>query len=239
MFLKKRLNELRIIMKVILTICDTSNTKCSKSKIFDNLRRSFKNDELYVLGDNLSIELENYIKSFNPTFYENKLRGKTQYLIDKLNFCVNNFDNNDTLYLVEDDYIHTDDCNILLDEGLQHADYVTLYDHPDKYVEGPNPEIVGIGEQTILFKTNNSHWKYTNSTTGTFACKQKTIKEDYDVWIKFYNECSVGWWDYLSFKELRSIKNRKIASCVPGRSSHMHSKEMLSPFFDYNYDSFI
>ena len=120
-----------------------------------------------------------------------------------------------------------------MDEGLQYADYVTLYDHPDKYIKGANPEIVDIGEQTILFKTNGSHWKYTNSTTGTFACKQKTLKEDYDVWIKFYNECSVGWWDYLSFKELRSIKNRKIASSIPGRSSHMYSAESHSPLVKF------
>lgn len=218
-------------MKIIFTVCESTNSSFPKKTVIENLFSKFNNREFYILGDNLGIELENYIRSFNPKFYENKTRGKTQYFIDKLNFCVNNFDSDDTLYLVEDDYIHVNDCNILLDEGLQHADYVTLYDHPDKYMEGPNPEIVGIGEQTILFKTNNSHWKYTNSTTGTFACKQKTIKEDYDVWFKSCMDCPNGWLDYLAFKNLRATKNRKIASSIPGRSSHMHSREMWSPFF--------
>lgn len=222
-------------MKVILTICDSSNTKCSKKDVFDNLYTTFKNKEFYVLGDNLSDNLENYIKSFELKFYENKHRGKTQYFIDKLNFCINNFEENDILYLVEDDYIHTIGSDILLDEGLQYADYTTLYDHPDKYIQSscPNPEIVNIGEETVLFKTNNSHWKYTNSTTGTFACKKKTLVEDYNIWINFYKMCPTGWWDYLSFKELRSVKDRKIASSVPGRSSHLINVESYSPFFKY------
>lgn len=228
-------------MKIVLTICESSNSSFPKKLVIENLFKKFIDHEFYILADNLGSDLENYISSFNPKFYQNKSRGKSQYFIDKLNFCIHQFDDDDTLYFVEDDYIHINDCNLLIDEGLKCADYVTLYDHPDKYIQCkyPNPEIVDIGEQTILFRTDHSHWKYTNSTTGTFACKQKTIKEDYDVWLKSCMDCPNGWLDYLAFKHLRSVKNRKIASCVPGRSSHMHSKEMLSPFFDYNYDSFI
>lgn len=220
-------------MKIVLTICEITNSSFSKKETVKNLFNKFNNHEFYILGDNLGTDLENYIQSFNPKFYENKSRGKNKYFIDKINFCISNFNDDDTLYLVEDDYIHVNDCNILLDEGLQYAEYVTLYDHPDKYVKGINPEIVDIGEQTILFKTNHSHWKYTNSTTGTFACKQKTLKEDHDIWIKFYNDYPNGWWDYLSFKELRSTKNRKIASSIPGRSSHMYSVESHSPLVKF------
>jgi hypothetical protein len=220
-------------MRIILSICESSNSKFSKKETFNNLYKSFNNCDLYVLGDNLSGDLENYISSFKPTYYENKVRGKTKYLIDKLNFCINNFDVDDTLYLVEDDYMHVGDCTLLLNEGLNHSDYVTLYDHPDKYIKCkyPNPEITDLGEQTIVFRTDSIHWKYTNSTTGTFACKKKTLTEDYDVWLKYCLECPHGWLDYLAFKELRSSKNRKIASSIPGRSSHMCSNEMLTPFF--------
>lgn len=228
-------------MKIILSLCENSNSKISKNKSFENLHNSFKNDEFYILGDNLNKDLEEYLLTFNLTFYENKLRGRHQYFIDKLEFCINNFHDDDTLYLVEDDYIHIEDCSMLLDEGLQYADYVTLYDHPDKYIQCqyPNPEVKDIGEQTILFRTNNSHWKYTNSTTGTFSCKKKTIKDDIDIWLKLYKNTDIIAWDYFSFKDLRFLKNRKIASCIPGRSSHIHSKEMLSPFFKHSYDSLV
>lgn len=218
-------------MKIILTICEFSNTKFSKKQCFDNLYNVFKNEEFYILADNLSKDFENYICSFDIKFYENKLRGKTKYFFDKLNFCKENFDQNDNLYLVEDDYIHLENSNVLLEEGLQCADYVTLYDHPDKYKQCPysNPEITDLGENTVLFRTNSTHWKYTNSTTGTFACKKSTLLEDFETWSNSYKNCPTSWWDYLSFKELRSTKNRKIASCIPGRSSHMHSLEMYSP----------
>lgn len=220
-------------MKIILTICEVTNSKFSKKSVVENLFSKFHNHEFYILADNLSNELENYIFSFDPKFYENKVRGKSQYFIDKLDFATKNFSGSDTLYLVEDDYMHIGDCDILIDEGLQYSDYVTLYDHPDKYIQCkyPNPEITDIGENTTLFRTDNSHWKYTNSTTGTFACKQKTLKEDYDVWLKSCMDCPNGWLDYLAFKQLRSTKNRKVASSIPGRSSHMCSNEMLSPFF--------
>ena len=220
-------------MRIILSICESSNSKFPKRESFNNLYNSFNKCDFYILGDNLSEDLEKYILLFNPTYYENKLRGKTKYLIDKLNFCINNFNDDDNLYLVEDDYMHIGDCNLLLDEGLNHSDYVTLYDHPDKYIQCkyPNPEIIDIGEQTTLFRTDSIHWKYTNSTTGTFACKKKTLKEDYNVWIQSYNDCPIGWWDYLALKQLRLSKNRRIASSIPGKSSHMCSSQMLSPFF--------
>ena len=75
------------------------------------------------------------------------------------------------------------------DAGVQIiADYVTLYDHPDKYMDhdkgGPNPYISNGGEVTRLVKTDNSHWKLTNSTTMTFASKVNTLKQDRDIWMK-------------------------------------------------------
>ena len=122
--------------------------------------------------------------------------------------------------------------DVLIEEGLQHADYVTLYDHPDKY-EGftyKNPEIQCIGEQTVVFLTKHSHWKYTNSTTGTFAFKKQTLIEDYDIWMDQVVN-NIWNYDYQGFVNLRT-NNRKIASCIPGRSSHMYPDQCHSPFFN-------
>ena len=38
------------------------------------------------------------------------------------------------VYFVEDDYIHLPEARKVLLEGLERAHYVTLYNHPDKYV---------------------------------------------------------------------------------------------------------
>jgi hypothetical protein len=228
-------------MKIILSICNPIhliNSNLSKKKTFKNLYDNFAKHEFFILGDDLSNELEKYILSFdNIKFFENKLRGKNQYFIDKLNFIINNFNNDDNVYLAEDDYAYANsvNCDLILQEGLEYADYTTLYDCPDKYIQCKyrNPKITdtNIGENTVLFRTKNSHWKYTNSTTGTFACKKKTLKEDYNIFLKSFIECPLGWWDYIAFKNLRSKKNRKIASCIPGQSSHLLDKELHSPFF--------
>ena len=53
------------------------------------------------------------------------------------------------VYFVEDDYLHHPRSYEILIEGLElGADYITLYDHPDKYFDGGNPLIEGDGEVT-------------------------------------------------------------------------------------------
>ena len=39
------------------------------------------------------------------------------------------------VYFVEDDYYHRQDAPQLITEGLKVGDYITLYDHPDKYTK--------------------------------------------------------------------------------------------------------
>ena len=49
----------------------------------------------------------------------------------------------DLIYFVEDDFLHKDNCREILLEGLRlGAEYASLYDHPDKYLDpskGGNP----------------------------------------------------------------------------------------------------
>ena len=58
-------------------------------------------------------------------------------------------------YFVENDYLHHSNArNILLEGFTVGADYVSLYDHPDKYLnanEGGNPFIEDGGEVTKVY----------------------------------------------------------------------------------------
>ncbi len=218
-------------MHVILSLCEKSRSPYPKKPCFENLCSVFSNHKIHVLGDDLSTDMVEYIQSFNVNL-ENKVRGKDKYMVDKYNYCITNFNPDDTIYIVEDDYMHYSGSDILIDEGLQHADYVTLYDHPDKYYQfiHPNPELTDIGENTVVFLTEHSHWKYTNSTTGTYAFKKQTLIEDYDIWINQIIN-NIWFYDYQGFIEIRK-HNRKVASCIPGRSSHMYPDLCHSPFFN-------
>lgn len=118
----------------------------------------------------------------------------------------------DIVYFVEDDYLHLENpCpKDVIEEGLQHADYVTLYDHPDKYMNEYE-----CGEETKVFRTTNSHWKYSASTTMTFATKVGTLKKDLDTWMKWTNGDHPH--DHQIFMELGP---RRLAVAIPGLAVH-------------------
>jgi hypothetical protein len=94
----------------------------------------------------------------------------------------------DFVYLLEDDYIHRPGSKNALLEALEIADYVTLYDHPDKYKldgQGGNELNYKSLQKTRIYLTKSSHWRETNSTTMTFAARVKTLREDYQIWKKY------------------------------------------------------
>ena len=70
---------------------------------------------------------------------------------------------------------------------------------------------------TEVFLTSGTHWKYTDSTTLTFAAKAKTLKEDMGVWIKHIQGSHPD--DFQTFLELREC-GRTIATPIPGLSTH-------------------
>ena len=119
----------------------------------------------------------------------------------------------------------------LLGEVLATADYASLYDHPDKYLApalGGNKYISDKGvESTGIFCTEHSHWKYTNSTTCTFACKSKTVRSDIKIWKQFCQSDHPH--DFQAFIAL-SLKGRKLASSIPGKATHCEI-DFISPFF--------
>lgn len=137
------------------------------------------------------------------------------------------------VYLVEDDYLHKNGSNKVLLEGLKVFEYVTLYDHPDKYwVPSPNHLVSELkqtghgGEETRVFLTESSHWKLTNSTTMTFACKVRTLVEDYTTIQQFLTGSLPR--DFEMFLALRQW--RTIASSIPGLSTHA-DEGYTTPFF--------
>jgi hypothetical protein len=94
----------------------------------------------------------------------------------------------DYVYLLEDDYLHRPGSKKVLLEGLEMGDYVTLYDHPDKYQiesNNGNPFNYKQLQKTRVYTTPSTHWRETNSATMTFACKVKTLQDDLPIWKKY------------------------------------------------------
>ena len=136
------------------------------------------------------------------------------------------------IYFVEDDYLHLPNSYKVLKEGLQRADYVSLYDHNDKYMDpSPNPYVEDGGEVTKVILTESTHWKLTNSTTMTFASTAKILREDRDIWVKWTSIDSHPR-DFDAFIELRN-KGRSLITPIPSYSTHTETS-WLSPLIDWS-----
>jgi hypothetical protein len=140
--------------------------------------------------------------------------GNAGSLRHALKLSIEECEDDELAYFCEDDYLHLDESPVLLSEGLWNSDYVTLYDHPDKYTSQ-----YGGGEISKVYKTYLSHWRHTISTCMTFAAKRKTIKEDIEVWEKYTQDPHPH--DHYIFSELNKEKQRKLAVCIPGSACHV------------------
>ena len=200
----------------------------------NNFYEHFKNETIIFIADNCEIEtismINNIVKDAN--IIETKL-GNSQSFLFTLNTIINsNYHDDSIIYFVEDDYLHLENSVKVMKEGLEKADYVTLYDHSDKYGKNSvNPFVKDGGETTTVFKTDSRMWKLTNSTTMTFATKYKTLKEDYSTIIKYLNDKLPD--DFYLFQDLINNKLRKLASPLPGLSTHGQNP-WLAPLIEWD-----
>lgn len=201
-------------MKIFYRISDNSYQKfklpgCSKKLCLDNFLEHFDKTNLTVIADNCQgstiQHLHNLELNVKVCSYGNAgaIRSAVHMAVDQ--DCGN-------VYFVEDDYLHKKNSNQVILEGLEVADYVTLYDHPDKYTK-----IYNYGEISKVVKTKSSHWRYSISTVMTFATNSRILKEDIDIWDKYTSENHPE--DHTIFEELNA-KGRKLAISIPGLSYH-------------------
>jgi hypothetical protein len=138
------------------------------------------------------------------------------------------------VYFVEDDYFHLPNSRKAIEEGLQHAHYVTLYDAPDKYVPakfGGNPFIEDDGaDDTRVILTPTTHWRITNSTTMTFATRVGTLRADNAIWTQFTDGTHPH--DFQAFLALRDF-GRVLISPIPSLSTHCEPA-WLAPRVDWS-----
>lgn len=135
------------------------------------------------------------------------------------------FGDDEVVYFCEDDYLHLPNAGRLLLEGIGFSDYVTLYDHPDKYTS-----VYDFGETSKVIRTSVSHWRFTQSTCMTFGAKVDVLRRDIEVWKSFVDGNHPH--DHKIFSLLRE-GGRKLAVCIPGVACHMdmtfsgHAHELL------------
>lgn len=211
--------------------------KATKENCLKNALKTFSSNNInwLILGDNLNnetFELINTLIKDKPNIlfkHINSGSGAASFNI-ALDEALK-LPEDEWVYFLEDDYFHLPNSYKIIKEGTGlGANYISLYDHPDKYINGANPEVEGGGEVTRLIISKSCHWKITNSTTMTFVSSVKTLKEDESILRKWTKDNYPE--DFKMFLELRDI-GRVLITPVPGFSTHCE-KKWLTPSFSYD-----
>lgn len=184
-----------------------------KWKCLKNFTSVFFEHDITVVADGVDDEVWQQLKDLYPDLdlQRTKFGHNAGSFLYSLEQAVN-LPDDAIVYFVEDDYVHHEGADLILEQGLAIAPYATLYDHPNKYQE---PEV---RKQCLLLKTESCHWRTTPSTTMTFATRVGFLKADK---VDFYRWCGGedNWTHDTQLFETLSQK-RGLISPVPGYSTH-------------------
>lgn len=205
----------------------------NKIKVFENFKNTLNPDLI-----NYTIIYDEFYGSIDKTFLAQE---RNVEIINCGNECDSflstldivqskKFDDDQIIYLLEDDYIHRPGwCNILLEGFSINSHYLTLYDLDF---------FIGNGYLSEIFVTSSTHWRAVPGTTNTFSCKYKTFLEDLDIHKKYSSKGNIEEIngivyskDYAKFFELHKM-NRNLISTIPAWSTHCDSN-YLSPTIDW------
>ena len=120
----------------------------------NNFISVFGLSNLNIIADNVNDDTFMWISSLTDKIDRTQLGSGAQsfnYVLDK----AIDLPDDEVIYFVENDYLHKQNSDKLILEGIKlGADYVTLYDHPDKYLvpeSGGNPFVDDGGEVTKVY----------------------------------------------------------------------------------------
>lgn len=222
-------------MKLIYRISDVGYNKVKPPYIgnencLKNATQTFKQAEWVIIADNTSVPTDKMITKYQS----NITKVSVGHGAGTFNLALTEalrYNDNEVVYFLENDYLHKPESFNVLLEGIDiGSDYISLYDHPDKYQDGANPFVEGGGEITKVFLSKSCHWKLTNSTTMTFAAKVKTLREDEEI-LRSFTQGSYPR-DFEMFLALRD-KGRSLITPLPGYATHGETA-WLSPLTNWD-----
>jgi len=222
-------------MKIHIYYRHASNNNLNHSRpLWFSYEKCFQNLLKTVEGyENISLTLaldgnidDDFTKNYQDKFTLFSTNHKSSLLSyrDLLSYVKDQkMENNDLIYFLENDYLHVDhwvDKIIELYSTFSNLDYISLYDHNDKYFLPMYDELV-----SKIITTETHHWRTTPSTCGSFIINRKIFEEDYDIW-----STTIG--DHNTFLYLNEHKNRFVFTPIPGLSTHCMNG-LMSPTINW------
>jgi len=196
-------------------------------KCFLNLINTIKEKENIKLNILMDGKIENnWIGKYKDlyNYYEFK-GGNIDIVTREVYQYIKNYEcsENDLIYILENDYLHVKDWDVKLIElysTFEGLNYISLYDHNDKYFL---PQYENLTSKIIT--TFSHHWRTTPSTCGSFIIPKKIFDDDYEI-----HTTVIG--DHNKHLYLNENKNRFILSPIPGLSTHC-MVELMSPIINW------
>ncbi len=204
----------------------------NKEKCFRNLLNTIDQDRV-----NITFFLDTYYPSEHKHFIteqtqypiiEIKAGNEATSFLTMLDHVAAKALKPDTIvYFLEDDYIHKFGWIDVLVEGLiiPTVDYVTLFDHRDKYFFPSYADL-----RSKIFHTQSCHWRTTPSTTNTYAMRFETLIKHLPVHRAFSEGRKITA-DHDKFCRLHEM-GAVLVSAIPGFSTHVEL-DFASPCADW------
>jgi hypothetical protein len=199
-----------------------------KEKVFQNFKNTLNPEttSYTIIYDEHYGKIEDTFLSQEENVSIINCGGEAKSFIETLNIVKNTpHRKGEIIYFLEDDYLHKPNWDkVLLEAFTLGADYATLYDHADKYMDFYREF------RTKVLHTQSSHWMATPSTTNTFAVEYSTLRNDFEIHTKYSTDVEPSL-DHQKFLDL-SKKGRVLISSIPGYSTHCQA-DLLSPCIDW------
>jgi hypothetical protein len=169
----------------------------------------------------------NFISNYNlTTYYELHNSGRNNFLRSweyAKSIALKENSEKDLFYFLENDYLHVQgwvDKVFELFDTYSNLNYISLYDHNDKYFLPMYDNLT-----SKIFTTPTHHWRTTPSTCGTHIVDRKTFLEDYDIPFQIVGDHNKWLW-------LNQNKSRSVLTPIPGLSTHC-MEGLMSPTINW------
>jgi hypothetical protein len=197
-------------------------------KCFINLINTIKDKDNIKLNILMDGKIDsNWISKYKTLYnYYEFIGGNIDTITKEVYKFIKNYkcDSDDLIYILENDYLHLkfwDEKLIELYSTFQNLNYISLYDHNDKYFL---PQYENLTSK--IFTTNSHHWRTVPSTCGSFIVPKKIFDEDYEIQTTI-----IG--DHNKHIYLNEHRNRFILTPIPGLSTHC-ADGLMSPTIDWS-----
>jgi len=228
-------------IEIFVRHCNYSSVGAHKSR-FSNFSRERCLENLFAtIADQKKINVTFFLDTFHPMqeahflckqslypIIEFKAGSEAASFLYMLEYVYRQKLHPETIiYFLEDDYLHRAGWPQILREAftLSGIDYVTLFDHRDKYFF---PQYADL--RSKIFCTASCHWRTTPSTTNTYAMFFKTLQKHIDIHRCFSLGRTITA-DHDKFCKLAE-EEAVLISSIPGFSTHVEV-DFASPCIDW------